>query len=101
MTARVSTDLDSSFPSGHVLIVTIGATFSLLKFKKRVVSLLLSLEAAIVCYSRVYVGMHYPLDVVAGVLLGIGTVGIGLSLLEGSVLVRLREMGAEILKRPS
>ena len=48
ITTRVPTDLDSSFPSGHVLIVTIGAAFSLLKFKKRPVSLLLSLEAAVV-----------------------------------------------------
>jgi membrane-associated phospholipid phosphatase len=79
---RVPTDLDSSFPSGHALIVSIGAAFSVFKFKRNVISLLFVLEAAVVCYSRVYVGMHYPLDVVAGVFLGIGIVGVGLFVLE-------------------
>ena len=79
---RVPTDLDSSFPSGHALIVSIGAAFSMLKFRRRAVASLLALEAAIVCYSRVFVGMHYPLDVVAGVLLGMGIVGVGLFLIE-------------------
>jgi membrane-associated phospholipid phosphatase len=79
---RVPTDLDSSYPSGHALIVTIGAAFSVLTFRKKVVSLLFVLEAAIVCYARVYVGLHYPLDVVGGVLLGIGVVGLGLFLIE-------------------
>jgi membrane-associated phospholipid phosphatase len=79
---RVPTDLDSSYPSGHALIVTIGAAFSMLKFRKKVVGLLFVLEAAIVCYSRVYVGMHYPLDVVGGIFLGIGIVGVGLFVVE-------------------
>ena len=79
---RIATDTDSSFPSGHALIVSIGAVFSLLKFKKRVVSLLLTVEAAVVCYSRVYVGMHYPLDVAAGILLGVAIVSLGLFVLE-------------------
>ncbi|HVB95680.1 MAG TPA: phosphatase PAP2 family protein [Nitrososphaerales archaeon] len=79
---RVPTDLDSSYPSGHALIVTIGAAFSMLTFRKKVVGLLFVVEAAIVCYSRVYVGMHYPLDVVGGVFLGIGIVGVGLFIME-------------------
>jgi membrane-associated phospholipid phosphatase len=79
---RVPTDLDSSYPSGHALIVTIGAAFSMLKFRKKVVGVLFVLEAAIVCYSRVYVGMHYPLDVVGGIFLGIGIVGVGLFVVE-------------------
>lgn len=79
---RVPLDLDSSYPSGHAIIVSIGASFSLVKFKRRLVALLLTLEAAIVCYSRVYVGMHYPLDLVAGIFLGMAIVSIGLPILE-------------------
>jgi undecaprenyl-diphosphatase len=79
---RMANDTDSSFPSGHALIVSIGAVFALLKFKNRVASMLLTVEAAVVCYSRVYVGLHYPLDVVAGVLLGVAIVSLGLLVLE-------------------
>jgi undecaprenyl-diphosphatase len=67
---RVPIDADFSFPSGHAVIVSIGAVFALATFRKRWVSILLTLEAAMVCISRVYVGAHYPTDVVAGVALG-------------------------------
>ena len=67
---RVPKEYDSSFPSGHALIVAIGSVFSLLKFRRKAVTFLLILEAALVAYSRAYVGMHYPLDVIAGIFLG-------------------------------
>ncbi|MDG7001453.1 MAG: phosphatase PAP2 family protein [Nitrososphaerota archaeon] len=79
---RVSRDTDSSFPSGHALIVSIGSAFVLVRLKHKIVSMLLTLEAAIVCYSRVYVGMHYPLDVVAGILIGVAIVFLGLFFIE-------------------
>lgn len=79
---RVPTDTDSSYPSGHAIIVSIGAIFSLVKFRKKSVALLLALEAAIVCYSRVYIGMHYPLDVISGIFLGGFTVFVGVFVLE-------------------
>ncbi|MCW1294129.1 MAG: phosphatase PAP2 family protein [Candidatus Parvarchaeota archaeon] len=62
---------DSSFPSGHALIVIGGATVALLMLKKRY-SLPLLIEALVVTYSRVYVGLHYPTDILAGSFLGAG-----------------------------
>jgi len=82
---RVPIDTDSSYPSGHAIMVSIGALFSLAKFKRRLVGLLLTLEAAIVCYSRVYVGMHYPLDVVGGIFVGMAIVLTGLPILESKL----------------
>lgn len=68
-------ETDPSFPSGHAVIVSAGAIILLLRFnrgKQVVASIILTIEAALVAYSRVYVGVHYPLDVFAGILLGTG-----------------------------
>jgi undecaprenyl-diphosphatase len=65
-----------SYPSGHATIVSAGAAIALALFRdskrKLAISLALATEAALVCISRVYVGGHYPLDVVGGILLGVG-----------------------------
>jgi membrane-associated phospholipid phosphatase len=82
---RVPREYDSSFPSGHALIVTIGATFALLKFNKKSIAIALALEASVVAYSRIYVGMHYPLDVMAGVCFGAAIAILGVSLLDQRV----------------
>ncbi len=75
---RMPLDTDYSFPSGHALIVSIGAFFSLATFRKKWVAGLLTLEAAIVSFSRVYTFEHYPTDVIAGVILGASTALFGL-----------------------
>ncbi|MDE1726230.1 MAG: phosphatase PAP2 family protein [Thaumarchaeota archaeon] len=71
----VKGDSDPSFPSGHALIVSAGAFIVLARFnqrKKIITSLILVTEALLVIYSRIYVGNHYPLDVVGGILVGTG-----------------------------
>jgi membrane-associated phospholipid phosphatase len=63
-----------SFPSGHALVVSAGATgvISLYRgnIRRLVISILLGIEAALVIYSRIYLGLHYPLDSLGGILLG-------------------------------
>jgi undecaprenyl-diphosphatase len=65
-----------SYPSGHATIVSAGAAIALALFRdskrKLAISLALTAEAVLVCISRVYVGGHYPLDVLGGILLGVG-----------------------------
>lgn len=73
---------DSSFPSGHATIVSAGAFILLAWFnqgKRIIFSLVFSAEAILVMYSRVYVGNHYPLDVLGGVFLGIGIAALVIS----------------------
>lgn len=72
----IAADSKYAFPSGHATIVSAGAAVVLMLFRgsarKLAISLSLAIEAALVCFSRVYVGGHYPLDVFGGIILGVG-----------------------------
>jgi undecaprenyl-diphosphatase len=60
-----------SFPSGHTATAVAGAIM-LSSFAPRLAPLFVVLAAA-VAYSRVYVGVHFPLDIVGGALIGAAT----------------------------
>jgi len=60
---------DGSFPSGHAATSFAAATVLTHAFPR--FGPLLFLLAAAVAFSRVYVGVHYPLDVIGGAALGV------------------------------
>ena len=65
----VKTAHDASFPSGHAATSFAAATILTFAFPR--LGPVLFVLAAAVAFSRVYVGVHYPLDVLGGAVLGV------------------------------
>jgi membrane-associated phospholipid phosphatase len=62
-----------SFPSGHTSLAFATATSIALDYKKWYIVVPAYLWAGSVAYSRMYLGVHYPSDVLGGIIIGIGS----------------------------
>ncbi len=69
LTVLVSPQSDFSFPSGHAASAFAVAVVLFVRLPKRygIPALVL---ASLISFSRLYIGVHYPSDVLAGILLG-------------------------------
>jgi undecaprenyl-diphosphatase len=85
-----ATALSSSFPSGHamsstIVYVTVAYLAARLQHRRGarwVTMILAAVVVLLVCASRVYLGVHYPSDVAAGIVIGLAWAGLCLAALE-------------------
>ena len=75
----VARSADASFPSDHACVV--GAVTAALFFVDRRLAAVSGVLAVLMAFARVYVGAHWPADVVAGLLFGAGVAVVGVLLL--------------------
>ena len=83
------------FVSGHAANVFGFALLSALIIKNKIYTWVIFIWAGIVAYSRIYLGVHYPLDIFGGIILGVGVASIVYTILK-TLQKRLR---AEIKSR--
>jgi undecaprenyl-diphosphatase len=77
----------SSFPSGHAMnaaIMYLTIAFILTRLETRWWARLLTLLVTVlliglICLSRLYLGVHYPTDIIGGLIMGVAWVGICVS----------------------
>jgi len=62
--------LDPSFPSAHAVFSFMMATLLALWFPRH--QIIFFIVAGFIGWSRIYLGLHYPTDVIVGALLGYG-----------------------------
>lgn len=60
----------NSFPSGHTTEVVAAALPLAVRSRRLTVRVALALLAALVGYSRIWLGRHHPVDIIAGMALG-------------------------------
>ena len=74
---RPETATGYSFPSGHTQTFATWSSLVALLLKKKWISAIVSVMIVLVALSRMYLGAHYPSDVVVGAALGVGFAFLG------------------------
>ncbi len=61
---------DFSFPSGHSC-ASFAVAMVIYKMEPKVWGIMAVILATLIAFSRLYVGVHYPTDVIAGIIIGV------------------------------
>ena len=84
---------DFSFPSGHTIASFEAATVMMIHNRKLGIPALIL--ATVIAFSRLYLYVHYPTDVIASVILGVGIAFLGYFLVKkGYALYEAKKQGA-------
>jgi undecaprenyl-diphosphatase len=95
----------SSFPSGHAMSATVvygTVAYLLARLQKhgwsRVITLVTAIiMVALICTTRLYLGVHYPSDVAAGIIVGLAWAGFCMATLEASLVLARRRAPASVV----
>ena len=74
---RKETATGFSFPSGHTQSFSTWSTLFAIEYKKKWLTALVAVLIPLVAFSRLYLGVHYPTDVIVGAALGVGMAFLG------------------------
>ena len=97
---RLDTATGYAFPSGHTQGFATWSSFFAVKFKKTWLTILVAVLVGLVAFSRLYLGAHYPSDVIVGVALGVGLSILGNYLFEKVKDVKKLYLGTLLVLTP-
>jgi undecaprenyl-diphosphatase len=95
----------SSFPSGHAMSATVvygTVAYLLARLQKHAWSRTITLVAAVllvalICTTRLYLGVHYPSDVVGGIVVGLAWAAFCMATFEASLVLARRRGAPSVL----
>jgi membrane-associated phospholipid phosphatase len=101
---RLTETVSSSFPSGHAMSATVcygTVAYLVMRLQKRHWSRVLTGITAFIlilgiCTTRLYLGVHYPSDVIAGMVIGLAWAGFCMATLEASLVLARRRAPREV-----
>ncbi len=101
-----TTALSTSFPSGHAMSATVcygTVAYLVARLQKRRWARALTLGGAtvlilLICATRLYLGVHYPSDVIAGILVGLAWAAFCMATLEASLALARRRAPQRVIE---
>jgi undecaprenyl-diphosphatase len=98
--------VSSSFPSGHAMSATVcygTVAYLVARLQKHHWSRALTLTGAVIlilliCATRLYLGVHYPSDVLAGILVGLAWASFCMATLEASLVIARRRAPRDVVE---
>ena len=101
-----TTALSSSFPSGHAMSATVvygTVAYLCMRLQQHHWSRVVTFIAAVVlilliCLTRLYLGVHYPSDVIGGIIVGLAWAGFCMATLEASLALARRRTPARVVE---
>jgi membrane-associated phospholipid phosphatase len=98
--------VSSSFPSGHAMNATVvygTVAYLLMRLQKHHWAKMLTLTGTVmlillVCLTRLYLGVHYPSDVIGGMIVGLAWAAFCMATLEASLVFARRRAPKEVIE---